>query len=122
MNAGSAPLNINAVKVVLWAQDMPRAWAFYTDVLGLQQRFTSPGWSELAWGDAIIALHGGGDASIKETGLSLQVDDLDAACRHIADHGGSIIDPPMSRPGEPIRLARIADTEGNRLMLTQYLG
>lgn len=122
MPTADRPLNINAIKYVLWVQDMDRAVAFYTGVVGLGERFTSPGWSELNWGDTVIALHGGGDAAAKETGLSLQVDHLDTACAHIADHGGQIIDPPADRPGEPIRLARIADTEGNRVMLTQYVG
>lgn len=122
MPTADRPLNINAIKYVLWVQDMDRAVAFYTGVVGLAERFTSPGWSELSWGDTVIALHGGGDSTAKETGLSLQVDQLDTACTHIADHGGEVIDAPADRPGEPIRLARIADTEGNRVMLTQYVG
>ncbi len=118
----TTPVKINAIKVVLWAQEMDRALAFYTRVLGLSVRFTSEHWSELSWGDTIIALHGGGDGSARVTNLSLQVDDLDAASAHIAQHGGVIVEPPVARPGEPIRLATIADTEGNHLMLTQYLG
>lgn len=122
MATASRPLNINAIKDVLWVQDTGRAVAFNTGVVGLSERFNSPGWSELSWGDTIIALHGVGDASAKETGLSPQIDDLDAACAHIASGGGEVIDPPADRPGEPVRLAQIADSEGNRLVLTQYVG
>jgi len=115
-------VTITAIKYVLWAQDMDRAVAFYTRALGLLERFTSPHWSELSWGNAIIALHGGGDGSARETGLSIQVQDLDSACEHAVSIGGKLIQPPISRPGEPIRLATLADTEGNRFMLTQYVG
>lgn len=116
------PVQITAIKHVLWARDMDRAMDFYTGVLALSQRFASPAWSELGWGDAIIALHGGGETSPVQTGLSIQVQDLDAACERVAEKGGSLINPPVSRPGEPIKLATVADTEGNHLMLTQYVG
>jgi predicted enzyme related to lactoylglutathione lyase len=115
-------VNITAVKIVLWVQDMARAVDFYKTAIGLTERFTSPGWSELTHGDTIIAMHGGGDGSTRETGLSFQVQDLDAACTHIQAHGGLLVQPPAQRPGEPIKLATLADTDGNRLMLTQYLG
>jgi len=122
MSQTPQPVNITAVKIVLWVQDMDRAVEFYKTAVGLVERFISPGWSELAYGDTIIALHGGGDGSTRETGLSFQVEDLNAACEHIQAHGGSIVEPPAQRPGEPIKLATIADAEGNHLMLTQYLG
>ena len=122
MSQADPPVQIIAVKIVLWVQDMDRAVDFYKSALGLDERFTSPGWSELAHGDAIIALHAGGDGSARETGLSFQLQDLDAACNHIQAHGGTLIEPPAHRPGEPIKLATIADTEGNRLMLTEYVG
>jgi len=116
------PFTISALKYVLWVQDMDRAIAFYTGAVGLAEHFSSPGWTELGWGDAIVALHGGGDGSTRETGLSIQVEDLDAACKHIENYGGAVVSPPQSRPGEPIKLAVISDTEGNQLMLTQYIG
>ena len=122
MSQAQPEVEITAVKIVLWVQEMGRACDFYKDAIGLTERITSPGWSELAHGDTIVALHGGGDASARETGLSFQVADLDAACTHIQAHGGTIVEPPAQRPGEPIKLATIADTEGNRLMLTQYVG
>ena len=122
MSQADSPVQITAVKIVLWVQEMDRAVGFYKTAIGLTERFTSPGWSELALGDTIIALHGGGDGSTRETGLSFQVQDLEAACSHVEDHGGAIVDPPVQRPDEPIKLATVADTEGNRLMLTQYVG
>jgi hypothetical protein len=41
---------------VVPVQDMERAVAFYRTVLGLELRFASPYWTELAWRDAVIAL------------------------------------------------------------------
>jgi predicted enzyme related to lactoylglutathione lyase len=122
MSQAQSPIDITAVKIVLWVQDMERACGFYKIAIGLAERFTSPGWSELAQGDTIVALHGGGDDSARETGLSFQVVDLEAACIHIQAHGGTLIEPPAQRPGEPIKLATVTDTEGNRLMLTQFVG
>lgn len=114
-------ITIRAVKFMLMAQDMPRAVAFYRDVLGLTLSFESEHWSELTFGNAIVALHGGGTGATACTGLSIQVSELDAACQRVAARGGRIVEPPQSRPGEPIRLAIVADTEGNEFYLTESI-
>ena len=64
---------IESVTYMLLAQDMGRAIAFYRDVLGLEVKFESREWTELVFGDAIIALHGGGTGAHHKTGLSIQV-------------------------------------------------
>jgi predicted enzyme related to lactoylglutathione lyase len=115
-------MHIECVKYILYVQDMARAARFYRDVLGLKVRVESPHWSEVAFGDAIIGLHGGGDGSRTITALSVQVSDVDAALEEIRCAGGEVVDPPVARPGEPIRLARFADPEGNVVMMTQYVG
>ena len=115
-------MQIECIKYLLYVQEMSRAVTFYRDVLGLTVRMESPGWSEVARGDAIIGLHSGGDGRQTATALSFQVADLDAALQEITHGGGRVVDPPESRPGEPIRLARFADPEGNVVMLTQYTG
>lgn len=107
---------------MLMAQDMDRAVAFYRDVVGLTERFSSDDWSELAFGDAIIALHGGGVGAVNPTGLSIQVEDVDQACVAIAAAGAKILTQPVERPGEPIKLGEFQDLEGNQVMITQYLG
>ena len=104
---------------MVMAADMDRAVRFYCDAFGLKPRFTSPAWSELAFGDAVVALHGGGTTEPRDTGLGFEVDDIDAACRTVTAHGGSVVRAPEVRPGEGIRLATVADTEGNRLSLSQ---
>lgn len=110
---------IRSIKFLLDAQDMERAVGFYRDALGLAVKVQSDGWSELAHGDAIVALHGGGSGAYHETGLSFTVDDIEAACREVTRHGGRMRSGPSDRPGEPIRLAEVTDPEGNGFMLSQ---
>jgi predicted enzyme related to lactoylglutathione lyase len=105
---------------MLMVDDMDRATAFYRDVFGLTVRFVSPDWSELTWGDATIAFHGGrGTDEHRATGLGFEVDDLEAACAAVEGAGGTVVMPPSDRPGEPIRLADVADPEGNVLSVAQ---
>ena len=107
-------MEITSVKFMLMVQDMARAIRFYHDVIGLEVQFESPEWTELAYGDAIVALHGGGKGEFRTTRLSFQVKDIRAACREITAGGGKIA-------GELIILAEIVDTEGNQFSLTEYL-
>lgn len=111
-----------AVKFMLMVEDMDRAVVFYRDVLGFTEGFASSYWSELRLGDAIVALHGGGDGSRCETGLSVQYGDVSTAFEAATRGGGTVLTAPEQREGEPIILARISDPEGNVIMLTQYVG
>jgi predicted enzyme related to lactoylglutathione lyase len=112
-------IKVSKTYFMVMVTDMDRAIDFYVGTLGLAERFRSPEWSELAWHDAIVALHGGGDESERQTGLGFEVDDLEAACAAIEAAGGRVMQPPGERPGEPIRLAMTADTEGNVFSLAQ---
>ena len=107
---------------MLMAQDMQRAIAFYRDTIGLSLKSESPKWSELTFGDLIVALHGGGAGTHTKTGLSFRVSDLAAACEAAASGGGKVLQEPQSRPGEPILLAYLLDTEGNEFTMTQRVG
>lgn len=104
------------------AQDMDRAVAFYRDTLGFVEDFVSPYWSELRFGDAILGLHGGGDGTRRKTGLSIQYQDVRTAYSHALASGGTAVNAPERREGEPIVLSAILDPEGNEIMLTQYVG
>lgn len=115
-------MELQVVKFMLYAQDMERAVGFYRGVIGLDCALHTEHWSELKHGDAVVALHGGGSGERTKTGLSFQVTDIDAACAEIAAKGGEIVLAPQSRPGEPIKLAECADTEGNVFMVTEYVG
>lgn len=107
---------------MLMAQDMDRAVAFYRDTMGFAEGFVSPHWSELRFGDAILALHAGGDGSRTKTGLSLEYESVADAYAEALAAGATDIQPPEAREGEPIILASLADPEGNEIMLTQYVG
>jgi predicted enzyme related to lactoylglutathione lyase len=115
-------MKVTAVKNMLMAQDMARALKFYQGVFLLEPQFTSEHWSELTYGDCIIALHGGHEGGEHRTTLSLQVDDIDDAVDGIECYGGRIVVAPLRREGEPIIYAEFADAEGNVVMLTQYIG
>ncbi len=113
---------IRSVKFMLMAKDMDRALAFYRDAVGLDVKLSSPHWSELSHGDAIVALHAGGTGEYRETGLSFTVDDIEAACRSVVAAGGKLRSGPVDRPGEPIKLAELTDPEGNGFMLSEDVG
>jgi lactoylglutathione lyase len=105
---------------MLLVDDMDRATDFYRDVFGLRVRFVSPVWSELTWGDATIAFHGGrGGIEPQRTGLGFEVDDVGAACQAVVTAGGQVVIAPADREGEAIRLAEVADPEGNMISVAQ---
>lgn len=107
---------------MLLAVDMKRAVRFYQSVLGFQPQFVSDFWSELSVGDAIVAFHGGHDGTPNITGLSLQYEDVFEVVDRIEKAGGTILEVPNQREGEPILLGRFRDPEGNEAFITQYVG
>lgn len=114
-------MKVEKVKFMLMAQDMDRAVAFHCGTFGFARNHVSDHWSELLFGDAIIALHGGGDGKINPTGMSIQVDDAEAAVSAIRNSGGHILSMPVQQEGEPIKRGTFRDTEGNEIMLTQWI-
>ena len=115
-------MKMESVKYVLMVKDMDRGTIFYKDVMGLEVKSKSEMWTEMGFGGAIIALHGGGSGEFSSTGLSFQVDDIETACKDVREGGGRVLSGPSDRPGEPIKLANLVDTEGNGFMLSQYVG
>jgi predicted enzyme related to lactoylglutathione lyase len=69
-----------------------------------------------------VALHAGGAGADTPTGLGFEVVDLDGAVSAVAAAGGRVIAEPRERPEERIRLAEVADSEGNRITVAQTLG
>jgi predicted enzyme related to lactoylglutathione lyase len=70
---------------------------------------------------ANIALHPGGSGEETRTGLGFEVHNLDAAVQRATDVGGKITSPPRERPEERIRVAELADTEGNLITVVELL-
>ena len=106
-------MKVRKTLYMLMVQDMERGVRFYRDVLGLEVKLHTPGWSELTLGDSTVALHAGGAGELTRTGLSFEVEDIDAACREVQEGGGQLLSGPVLRSGEGIKLASLADTEGN---------
>ena len=50
-------LPVRITYAIRYVSDMDRAVAFYRDQVGLPLKFSSPGWSEFATGEATLALH-----------------------------------------------------------------
>lgn len=115
-------LTPQAVKYVIYVQNMDRAVEFYRDILGFTESYLSPYWSELQFGNAIVGLHGCGDGSRRETGLSVQYEDVASAYQLALAAGATEVQAPVQREGEPIILGILADPEGNEIMLTQFVG
>lgn len=115
-------MKLTAIKYMIMAQDMKRAISFYTQTMGLKVNFTSDEWTQLSFGDAVVALHGGGDGQPNRTGLNFEVSDIDQACAEAKAGGAVILHGPANREGEPIFLAGLRDPEGNEISIYQYKG
>jgi len=53
--------------VIKFVAEMDRAVKFYRDALGLPPKFQSPGWSEFATGETMLALHPADEGHIAGT-------------------------------------------------------
>jgi predicted enzyme related to lactoylglutathione lyase len=116
------PMRPEKIKFLLMAGNTRRAAKFYNDTFGFSQVVVSDWWAELAFGDSIIAFHGGHDGSPHDSGLSLQFEDVFGVMGLIEAAGGEILAVPHQREGEPILLGQFRDTEGNAVFITQYVG
>ena len=98
--------------VIKFVSDMNRAVEFYRDVLGLPLKFESPGWSEFATGETILALH---PASAKNppgaVELGFTVPNLEEFHRDMVGKGVQFSMPPTKQDFGGA-LAQFADSEG----------
>lgn len=115
--------------VIIPVADQDGALRFYTDSLGFEKRVELPfgdgnRWIELAppGADTPIAICPPGPnmpAGDRETGISLQTDDIDA-CHAQLKADGVDVDAEVSRVGGPVPpLFWFRDPEGNRLMVVE---
>ena len=114
-------MRVLSVKFVLFVTKTERAVAFYRDVLGFTPVMENRYWSEVVLGGVTLGLHGGGPDGYRKSGLSIQVDDLEAACEAVVANGGVLRTPPQSRPNEPLALAHVIDPEGNGFDLVMLI-
>src|SRR5436305_5766567 len=116
---------INTIVIPVAQQD--EMIAFYVEKLGFQKRTDVPfgngyRWVEVAPGDEVttIALAPpppGKPAGNRETGITLQTDDIDAYHAELRAAGVDV-DSEVSRMGDPVPpLFWLRDPEGNSLMV-----
>ena len=115
--------------VIIPVADHERAISFYTETLGLEKRVDVPFGGQYRWVEvapegaettiAICPPGPGGKTGDKETGISLQTDDIDAYHAELREAGVDV-DAEVSRMGEPVPpMFWFRDPEGNRLMVVE---
>ena len=125
----ASPFRVSKVaNVIIPVADQDRALKFYTEALGLEKRADVPfgpgnRWIEVApsGADTPIAICPPGPNVTpggKDTGISLQTDDIDAFHAQLKDRGVDV-DAEVSRFGEAPPLFWFRDPEGNTLMVTE---
>jgi lactoylglutathione lyase len=112
---------------IVFVSDMAESVAFYRDVLGLELRFESPGWSEFVTGDATLALH----SSEKPGALAdspshppagrcrpgLATGNLDEFHTRMLQHNVSCLQEPKNVFG--VRIAQYLDPNGLALSVSE---
>jgi catechol 2,3-dioxygenase-like lactoylglutathione lyase family enzyme len=117
--------------VIIPVGDQDVMLAFYSEKLGLEKRADVPfgdeegnRWIEVApaGAETPIALcppGPNGKAGDKDTGITLQTDDIDALHAQLRDRGVDV-DAEVSRMGDPVPpLFWLRDPEGNSLMVVE---
>jgi catechol 2,3-dioxygenase-like lactoylglutathione lyase family enzyme len=115
--------------VVIPVADVDKAIAFYTGPLGLEKRTDVPFGDQYRWvevaptgADTVIAIAPpgpGGETGGRETGISLQTDDVDAFHAQLKDAGVDV-DAEVSRMGAPVPpMFWLRDPEGNVLLVVE---
>jgi predicted enzyme related to lactoylglutathione lyase len=132
MSTTAATASVSKVaNVIIPVADQDRELEFYAETLGLEKRADVPfgdeaggRWIEVApnGADTVIAICPPGpsnESGGKETGITLQTDDIDAYHAQLKERGVDV-DEEVSHMGDPVPpLFWFRDPEGNRLMVVQ---
>jgi predicted enzyme related to lactoylglutathione lyase len=108
--------NIGQISIIV--HDLPRATAFYRDVLGLPLLFTVPNLSFFDCGGVRLMLGPAETAEFDHPSsiLYFRVPDLNAAYQKLVERGAQIFAPPRliaPMPTYDLWMAAFRDTEGN---------
>lgn len=111
-------MEILSSRAILRPADPGAALAFYRDVLGLAVYREFPGGTVFFVGNGLLEVSGKTDGASSENGLRLwlQVRDLDAAHRELADAGVTILREPRREPWGLDEMW-VADPDGIRIVL-----
>ena len=97
---------------IKFVADMDKAVKFHRDVLGLQLKFESPGWSEFVTGETTLALHPASDKNpAGKVELGFTVADVEAFYRDMSAKGVLFSMPPKKQDFGGV-LAQFVDSEG----------
>jgi lactoylglutathione lyase len=97
---------------IKFVSDMDKAVKFYRDVVGLQLKFESPGWSEFVTGETTLALHPASDKNpTGKVELGFTVADVEAFYRDMSTKGVIFSMPPKKQDFGGV-LAQFFDSEG----------
>jgi methylmalonyl-CoA/ethylmalonyl-CoA epimerase len=125
-STATASLGISKIgQIAVPVQDVPRAEAFYRDVLGLRHLFSAgPALSFFDCAGTRLMLDANLRADGKEAApssiLYFLVPDLKAAFAHLEERGAQIVDPPhliAKMPDHELWMGFFKDSEGNLLSL-----
>jgi lactoylglutathione lyase len=98
--------------VIKFVSDMGKAVNFYRNVLGLQLKFESPGWSEFVTGETTLALHPASDKNpAGKVELGFTVADVEIFYRDMSAKGVLFSMPPQKQDFGGV-LAQFIDSEG----------
>jgi catechol 2,3-dioxygenase-like lactoylglutathione lyase family enzyme len=115
--------------VIVPVADQERAITFYVETLGLEKRADVPFGNDYRWVEvapegaettiAICPPPPGGATGDKETGISLQTDDIEAYHAQLKDAGVNVDDEVSRMDGPVPPLFWFRDPEGNSLMVVE---
>lgn len=118
------------VTFMLLVEDARRAQRFYHAALGAEVTWADPdgSWTVLEIGGREVCLHGNRSGEVIDTGLAVEVEDLEQTCAAVEQAGGQVLRPhdwknSSGVPMDPAAwLAIITDTEGNRFCVVRRGG
>ena len=112
----------------LYYTDLPRAMAFYEDVLGLSLAIDQ-GWSKIyevtanGYLGLVDEAHGSHRAHpIKPVQVCLRVGDVDGWCAYLESRGVTIVKGPKDVPALGIRVIVFNDPEGYQVEIQSVIG
>jgi catechol 2,3-dioxygenase-like lactoylglutathione lyase family enzyme len=126
----STKTRVNKVAtVIIPTADQDKALAFYCDTLGLEKRTDIPFGGQYRWIEvgpegesttlALAPPREGDENGNRETGISLQTDDIDGFHAHLRDAGVDVDEQVQRMGGEVPPMFWFRDPEGNTLMVVQ---
>ena len=111
------------IEVIVYAEDIDRLTAFYTDVLGLDMAEGDPehGFVRFDTGGCDLCLHAGREEAPGRFApkITFSVEDLTAAREHLSDHGVELGEIRNPAPG--VRVFDGQDPEGNSFSVEEQV-